>query len=85
MQLERGRSNGFGEAFKQSALAPAKKQYEIQTEAVLNNFSIAIVKFASPQQMSCENLGKAPVFKPNGLRLQPHRQKAMAGRTMLAF
>jgi hypothetical protein len=46
VQLERGMRNGFGTALEQSALATARKQYIIQTEVALNNFGIAIVKFA---------------------------------------
>ena len=46
MQLERGRRNGFGGAVEQSALATAEKQHITQTRVALNNFGIAIVKFA---------------------------------------
>ena len=46
MQLERGRRNGFGGAVEQSALATAEKQHITQTRIALNNFGIAIVKFA---------------------------------------
>lgn len=63
MQLERGRRNGFGGAVKQSALATAKKQYIRQTEVALNNFGIAIVKFALAAASVVRKSGERSIFK----------------------